>query len=82
MGDATDYLVSLHEIGHVVDRRSRSLLERDDQTSSIVCEAAAWAWAYRHIDKKAVPVVPIRTRGAISRLWATYLPSRPNRESV
>ena len=82
MTDAIDYLISLHEIGHVVDRRATKLFHLDDETSTIMCEAAAWAWAYRNIDQVACPVVPRRTRAVVASLWSTYLPSRPNRESV
>lgn len=82
MTDIIDYLISLHEIGHVVDRRATKLFAFDDQTSTIMCEAAAWAWAYRNVDQGACPVISRHARAVIAGLWSTYLPSRPNRESA
>lgn len=79
MENETDYLVSLHEIGHVVDRRASKLWLTENQTNAILCEASAWAWAYRNVDRQACPVIPRHTRNAIAGLWSTYLPSRPNR---
>lgn len=47
---AGDYLVALHELGHIVDKTAR---RHDDDYSVrgwITTEGAAWAWAAEHAD--------------------------------
>lgn len=80
-----DYLTSLHEFGHVLDRRAAKLSTADDTASEIVMEAAAWAWALRHIDRAVIGEMSESLRHEIGRCWASFLciqHFRPNTKSA
>lgn len=43
---AGDYLVGLHELGHILDPEARRFgVREDDLHQALLCEGAAWAWA-------------------------------------
>lgn len=46
-----DYLIGLHEIGHVASATARRLtFDRRHLESELAVEGAAWAWAIEHAD--------------------------------
>lgn len=76
---ATDYLASLHEIGHIVDRTARAHRDRqftarrhERYREALVEEAAAWAWAVEH----ALPAMRRAMTQAdwrrVGDAWLTY----------
>lgn len=73
-----DYVVALHEFGHVLDRRAARLYAREgdepaDTANEIVMEAAAWAWALKHLDRTVVGEMSEPLRREIGRCWASAL---------
>ncbi len=75
-----DYLVGLHELGHIVSPSSRAAGRRQMkaknangvEAEAMACEAAAWAWAVRHADPKIVTLTET-LRAEVGRLWASHL---------
>lgn len=45
-----DYLVALHELGHVADDVARKRHRRTGRYDEVLVEGAAWAWAAEHAD--------------------------------
>jgi hypothetical protein len=41
----SDYLVGLHELGHILSPDARAVSDSYDKYDVILCEGAAWAWA-------------------------------------
>lgn len=75
--DGTRYLVALHELGHVVDRRSRYWYDKwesgGDDYDDCVCESFAWAWASKTADR-SLPISKAdwaRAGVLLSTYWAT-----------
>jgi hypothetical protein len=78
-----DYLVSLHELGHILDRASASRAENaaNDLAVEMICEAAAWAWAIKHVSPGVVPKMTPDLRALISTCWSSFFAKadfRPN----
>lgn len=77
--DGTRYLVALHELGHVVDRRARRWNDRDDLYGTAVCEGFAWAWAAKKADR-SFPLSQAdwaRAGVLLSSYWAIPVPHEP-----
>lgn len=80
-----DYLTAMHELGHVLDRRAAKLHGNEDTASEIVMEAAAWAWALKHVDRTVTGEMSEALRREIGRCWASNLCIRyfrPNTRSA
>lgn len=75
----TDYLTTLHEIGHIVSTqslgwgtrhaRSRGRRRTHDRFMS---EAAAWAWAYQHASPTILKQASERDYGRLGSLLMSY----------
>lgn len=68
-----DYAASMHELGHVLDRRAAKLHGYEDTASEIVMEAAAWAWALKHLDRTIIGEMTETLRREIGLCWASAL---------
>lgn len=71
-----DYLIAMHEFGHVLDRRAAKLYNQggyEDSSTEIVMEAAAWAWGLKHLDRAVVGEMSEPLRREIGRCWASFL---------
>lgn len=81
-----NYLVGLHELGHIVSgvaRRSHYEWVRacganpdaNDRETSSACEAAAWAWAFEHVSKAVLPRISPKAAESVFAMLGTYLTS-------
>lgn len=77
------YLVALHELGHIasaISRRSHYEWVRGCQQGAVwndevamACEAAAWGWAWGHVDKTVLPRITQKTTDRVMQMLATHL---------
>lgn len=68
-----DYLVTLHEIGHLVARGARGD-EYDERPGHLVkVEAAAWSWALNNALPGLLEALTIKDRRTIGLCWASYI---------
>ncbi len=65
------YLAALHELGHMVSRRSRSA---GDAGQVLTSEAAAWEWAVEQYDPTILPHLGKPVLKRITKAWGSYLP--------
>lgn len=72
-----DYLVALHELGHVCSKSALRFHDRFDKKGAhadrAACETAAWSWAVEHVDTDVLPHIGRGTWQRLGALWATYL---------
>lgn len=78
-----NYLVALHELGHVACDLARRLHyrhvhrcswgEASERDALLACEAAAWAWAWNSVDAGVLPKVGRKTVAAVAQMWGTHL---------
>lgn len=69
-----DYLVCLHELGHLCQPQSLRLRRRTDADGQISAESWAWAWAAKNIDPAlAATITPAQWRGVIGKTYGAYI---------
>lgn len=78
-----NYLVALHELGHIACDLARRLHyqhvhqcvggERSMRDALIACESAAWAWAWQNVDDDVLPKIGKKVRAAVAAMWASHL---------
>lgn len=79
-----DYLLGLHELGHVLSPEARRLDQLTDPYSSLLCEGAAWAWAMAHADPGLVSKATEDDWGIVAEAivshwrWASTIPTNPH----
>lgn len=73
---ALDYLIGLHEMGHIVSPLARRYWRRSEWSETLednmLCEAAAWAWA---LEKAKTAMTKRLTTGHwrnIAAMWSSY----------
>lgn len=77
----SDYIVCLHEMGHVVDKDSRRYGNgvkrvphgRPSNHHEIMHEAAAWSWAVQHAKLHLLRLMTRADWERVGDCWATYL---------
>lgn len=79
--DGQDYLVALHEIGHVVAPGAQALEEtnRTDVFTTLALEGLAWAWVAQVADRSLLDELDWET--AIYALWTHYERAFPHEAS-
>lgn len=78
-----DYLVGLHELGHVLSPDAYGLTDRTDSYSLILCEGASWAWAVSMIRPDLLPcLTPADWDTAAHCFRSHLLPQDPLSSSV
>lgn len=65
------YLSGLHEVGHIVDRKSVRYWDSGDE---LLCEAAAWAWAIKHARSTLLRKITERGWREVAGWLGSYLP--------
>lgn len=68
-----DWLVGLHELGHVLNPASRRLNGRWDCGGELACEIWAWAWAIENGDPALLARVPQRDWELVGQSVASYM---------
>ncbi len=71
---AIDYLINLHEMGHIVSITARRYhrFESTDLHAEMMRESASWAWALTHGDHTILETVPERDWMLMSDCLVTY----------
>lgn len=69
----SDYLVCLHELGHVIDENSLRFVLARNQYEEILCESAAWAWAAEQLPSRFQRHIKARDWDTAAYGWRTYL---------
>lgn len=69
----SDYLLGLHELGHVLDPLAVSLVDETDHRSILLSESAAWAFAQTTIRPAFVPHIRAKDWDLVAYAWRTYL---------
>lgn len=74
MVSVLDYLIALHEFGHIASPTSRGLALRADYDldAEVRCEAAAWAWVVKYAD---LVLLALSTEADWSEVGGWYLGS-------
>jgi hypothetical protein len=79
---AVDYLLALHELGHIIDRRALSHCASAEAAAKgsaavyyneILGEAAAWAWARKHAKPELLAKMSKKDWLRIADCWASYV---------
>ena len=68
----TDYLVALHEIGHVAYPDAAIHASDTGAYGVIACEGAAWAWAAASIPPHLVAQLPEESWGVIGECFGSH----------
>lgn len=71
-----DFLIGLHELGHVLDENARRFLYARDQYEEILCESAAWAWASENLPKRFLKHIRAKDWNRVGYAWRTYVAGR------
>lgn len=78
-----DYLVALHEIGHIAYPNALAHAFDDDVYGIVVCEGAAWAWASAAIPAELAAQIPADAWKVVGECfssharWASVSPTTP-----
>lgn len=77
--EGIDYLICLHELGHVCSSLSRRLLSRnakqEDLETRAACEAAAWAWGMGHAEQPVLALVSPHDLHRAASAWLSHVTS-------
>jgi hypothetical protein len=68
-----DYLIGLHELGHLLDDNARRFLYATDQYEEILCESAAWAWAQENLPHRFLRHIRAKDWDRVGYAWRTYV---------
>lgn len=68
-----DYLIGLHELGHILDENARRFWNAQNPYEVVLCESAAWAWAGENVDPAIRPQLTARDWDRAGRAWKSYL---------
>lgn len=68
-----DYLVSLHEMGHLVAPGAQGMDFAERPGHFLKVEAAAWAWAVDRALPEVMEGMTIKDRRLVGLSWATYI---------
>lgn len=68
-----DYLIGLHELGHVLDENSTRFVYARDQYEEILTESAAWAWAAEHLPQRFLRHIRAKDWNRAAYAWRTYV---------
>lgn len=72
-----DYLICLHELGHVVSPLSRRLClknaQEEDLETGAASEAAAWAWGIKHGDPNVLALVSAHEFELAAQCWLSHV---------
>lgn len=73
ISSAADYLVALHELGHVVSQVARRLVRSSTVYDYITMEGAAWAWAAEHADPELTGLLTASDWRVLLKCWKSNL---------
>jgi hypothetical protein len=68
-----DYLVALHELGHILSPHARGLHEAGVLYDEISCEGYAWAWAAAHAEPALAIAISAREWALAGKGFVSYL---------
>lgn len=72
-----DYLVALHEIGHIVSPLARRLIGNRQYQHEVAAEAAAWAWAVEHAEPAVLALAGERDWELVGEAMTSHLRPQP-----
>lgn len=70
---AGDYLICLHELGHVIDENALRYYNSVAPYDVALCESAAWAWAAENVAEEIRPHLRLKDWRRAGEAWITYL---------
>lgn len=68
-----DYLVALHELGHILSPHAAGLVDAGVLYDEISCEGYAWAWAASHADPVIADSISARDWALAAKCFTSYL---------
>lgn len=68
-----DALISMHELGHLLDPVSKEHYYATDLSGSAIREASAWAWAVENVHSEVLGAATSQDWNMIGVAWSSYL---------
>jgi hypothetical protein len=67
-----DYLVALHELGHILSFEASLWAHATDPYGIVLCEGAAWAWASANVSPEAVPLLSEEDWDVVGQAFSSH----------